>query len=99
MATDSIDVGSLYERGTTVREDMRDHPRMKAHKPHPVGIAGSTVEQFNGTNIFQWWVHCRDARWRHHGPLVMIDDEAPNVELTGAAQLYRAASSERSERG
>lgn len=79
METATIDVGGLYERGTTVREDMRNHPRMKAHKPHPVGIAGSLVEQFNGTNIFQWWVHCRDARWRPHGPLVMIDDEAPNV--------------------
>ena len=74
-----IDTTGLYERGTIVRKDIRDHPMMAPHRPHPVGIAGSNVEQFTGTNIFQWWVHCKDAIWRPHGPVVVIDDETPNV--------------------
>ena len=32
-------------------------------------------------------------------PVIEYDEVTPNVELTGATQLYRGASRERSERG
>jgi len=41
----------LYELSTEHCPDLRQHPEMKAQAPHPVGIAGSGVYRFKGTNV------------------------------------------------
>lgn len=62
----------LYEMGTEHVPELRHHPEFKAQAPDPVGIAGSGVFRFKGTNVYSWYVHNRSAFWVPHGEPVVL---------------------------
>jgi hypothetical protein len=63
----------LIDMPMSPRSDMDNHPDMKPHRPHPVGISKCGVQQYDGTNIFQWWKK-PGVHWVPHGEPHVIDD-------------------------
>ena len=70
-------------------------------------LALAQCAEHGGVNVDKYmnWV-AKDARKNGHSSMYLkmagiplTPDETPNVELTGAARLHRAASSDRRERG
>lgn len=68
--------GLLRERGTSPRDDLRDHPVVQSQRPPPVGME-SCLQQYDGTNIFQWFTR-KAVYWNPHGEPIVIDDEKCN---------------------
>jgi hypothetical protein len=68
-----VKIIGLYERETIRREDLENNMEMAKYRPPAVGYAGSCVQQYKDTNIFQWYANYHDATWRAYGPLVIID--------------------------
>ena len=84
----AIPLGTLVELDTGERLRVMMHTRDCDQTPlYSLGVTGDDED------------HIGRMKWRHgycDESLIVV---TPNVELTGAARLYRAASRERSERG
>ena len=80
----------LHDMQTHPREDLRDHPALAPQRPHPVGIAGSSVQQFGCLPVFQWYVNRRPAIWEPHGePVVILPERVDRDMLLKALRLHR----------
>lgn len=62
----------LYEMEIIHSPLLNSHPELIEQKPHPVGIAGSAVYRFEGTDVYSWYKNMPDARWMPHGELIVL---------------------------
>ena len=62
----------LLERSIEHCPGLEKHPELRAIRPHPIGIAGSAVYRFKGTNVYTWYVNKRPAYWDQFGDLIYL---------------------------
>lgn len=83
----------LYELSTEHCPELRKHPEFVNQRPHPVGIMGSGVYKFNGTNVYSWYVNKSAGFWTPYGePVVLRPHEIRKFkkqQTTAAAQNNR----------
>jgi hypothetical protein len=68
---------SLYKRDLIHRLDMEDHPLIAPHRPEfgeRLNVWDVSIQQFKGTNIFQWYTQARNAMWYPHGPFIIVNE-------------------------
>lgn len=79
---DEDQIMKLYEMEITPVPELNDHPELKPMRPNPVGIAGSCVNRYVGTDIYQWWKQLPSAYWVQHGEPIYLKEDQIMIEIT-----------------
>lgn len=63
----------LYELETEYcPKSLRYHPDFKSQAPLPVGICGSGIYRFKGTNVYSWYINKRPSMWEPYGEPIIL---------------------------